>query len=225
MTLTPRRSTWSRFLLPFALAFSLGSAALADGDWEEASRSGNITIYNRSREGSEIKELRAVGKVKAPPWAVKNVIDDVGNYVKFMPYTKESRLIKKDGDTAITYQRINAPLVDNRDYTLKIQDKSRRSKDGKIIYKSTWSIANGSGPAPVSGVVRLTVNEGYWQLEEADGGEATRITYYVYTDPGGGLPTFVANMANSQGIPDLFKAVEKAAQKDEYRQSQPKAPE
>ena len=57
------------------------------------------------------------------------------------------------------------------------------------------------------------VNEGSWTLEALDGGRRTRATYYLYTDPGGSIPKWIANKANTMALPDLFEAIRKRAAK------------
>lgn len=199
-------------------------ASAAEGDgWKEASKSDGLVIYNRSRPGSDLKEVRAVGVIRAPSWVVKNVIDDKGRYKEFMPYTKASDVIKREPGIIVSYQRLDAPIISNRDYTLRIRDESRRLPDGRIVYKSAWSSANHLGPKEIDGVVRVKVNEGHWILED-QGGNVTKATYWLYTDPGGSLPAFVVNSANSTAIPDLFKAVEKAAADPRYQKARPSLP-
>lgn len=216
----PRRAFASLVIL-CALA---GPLAHADDGWKEAGKSDGIAIFNRQRPGSDIAEVKAIGVIDAPPWIVKNVIDDVGRYKEFMPYTKASDILKKEPAAVVSYQRIDAPLVDNRDYTIRIRDESRRLADGRVVYKNHWVPAEGIGPKPIEGVVRVNINEGYWLLEDEDGGKRTRATYYVYTDPGGSLPSFIVNAANTNAIPDLFKAVSKASKDARYRKERPKLP-
>ena len=67
-----------------------------------------------------------------------------------------------------------------------------------------WELANAEGPASRPGVHRVNINEGSWLLEPV--GNRTRATYTVYTD-GGGIPPFIANIANKQGIWQLFEAL------------------
>ncbi len=219
----------NRHALVLALSLSVSalapSAALAaDGAWEEAASvdiDGNtLKVSARSKEGSDVKEVRGVGVLDAPSWVVKNVIDDVANYKHFMPYTKESTIVSSHDGYVVSYQRLSTPVVDDRDYTIKIFDESREDANGKVIWKNRWTEANKLGPPPRNGVSRVGVNEGYWILETA-AGDRTKATYYVYTNPGGSIPTFVVNMANAQAVPELYKAVSKAARDAKYRKTKP----
>ena len=214
-----------RVLLSLVLAVvSVSSVAHAeDGKWEEASSTEiegrKLTVYSRSKEGSDVKETRGIGSFAAPAWVIKNVVDDVARYKEFMPYTKESAVLKTGDGFIISYQRLSTPVVEDRDYTIKITDESREDASGKIVWKNRWSTSNNSGPAVKTGVTRVPVNEGYWQLEDQNG--ATKVTYYVFTNPGGGLPSFVINMANTTAVGELFKAVAKASKDPRYAQTKP----
>jgi len=214
-----------RLLLSLVLAaVSVSSAARAEeGKWEEAASADidgrKLKVYAREKEGSDVKETRGLGSFAAAPWIIKNVIDDVGRYKEFMPYTKESTIVKTGEGFVISYQRVSTPVVEDRDYTIKITDESREDASGKIVWKNRWTVTN-SGPPAKSGVTRIAINDGYWQLEDAsDGG--TKVTYYVYTNPGGGIPSFVINMANSTAVGELFKAVAKASKDPRYAKTKP----
>ena len=75
---------------------------------------------------------------------------------------------------------------------------------------TTWTVST-EGPAESDKAVRLKVNDGSWTLEPLDGGKRTRATYYLYTDPGGSIPSWIANKANTMALPDLFEAIRKRA--------------
>lgn len=217
----------SAVLLAAVLSTSLVSPAAhaAEGKWEEAAKvdidGRTLVVSARARDGSDIKEVRGVGVIDAPAWVLKNVIDDVAHYKDFMPYTKESTIISTHDGYVVSYQRLATPVVDDRDYTIKIFDESREDVNGRIIWKNRWSEANKLGPAVKPGVARVAVNEGYWILEDHDGGARTKATYYVYTSPGGNIPTFVANMANNQAVPELFRAVSKASKNPRFKSTKP----
>jgi hypothetical protein len=192
--------------------------------WTLAAKTNGIVVENRAHEGSEVKEGRAVGIIDAPPWVVKNVVDDVEHYSEFMPYTKESRIISRGPGFVVVYQRINPPFVANRDYILRISDKTHRNADGRVVYEQEWTRVKGEGPAPIDGVVRMEVNSGHWVLEELDGGARTRASYWVYTVPGGNIPSWLVNATNTTAVSELYGAVRKAALDPRFRATRPKVP-
>jgi hypothetical protein len=140
-----------------------------------------------------------VGEIGASSRAVHNVLDDVVAYPNFMPFTKECRIIKREGDALFAYQRLSPGIVGDRDYTLRICKKS-------------W---NASGPGEKPGVLRVKLNEGRWLLEPA-GAAKTRATYCIYTDGGGRLPALLANAANEIGISKIFIAVRNQVKLPKY---------
>ena len=192
---------------------SLKSVDPNDG-WKFATKSKDVTIYWRIRSGSSLKEFKAVGGIDAPSRAVHAVIDDFENYPRFMPYTTECRVIKREGDAIIGYQRLSPKICEDRDYTLRVWKKSWPASDG-VVYLSRWSPANEFGPPEKKGVVRVKTCEGGWLLEP-EGANKTHATYSVYTDTGGAIPAFLANHASQVGIGRLFAAVRKQVKDPKY---------
>src|SRR6266480_7062270 len=192
---------------------SLHSVDPNDG-WKFASKSNDVTIYSRVRSGSPLKEFKAVGGIDASTGAVHAVIDDFENYPGFMPYTVECRLIKRESDSIVGYQRLSPKICEDRDYTLRVWKKSWPGPDG-LTYFSRWEPANELGPAEKKGVIRVKICDGAWLLEP-DGPEKTRATYSVYTDTGGLIPAFIANPASRMGISKLFEAVRKQVKDPKY---------
>ena len=201
-----------------ASALLLTTTAALAGDWTKEGVEDGITIYNREKDGTDVKEVKAIGYFDAPSWVVKNVIDDVGNYSKFMPYTKTSTIIKQEKDAVVTYQYLNTPIVSDRDYTIRIREKSYKKSDGSVVYKMAWSPANALGPK-AGDAVRVQINDGYWQLESIGDGKRTKATYYLYTDPGGSIPTFLKNKANFTAIPGLYAAIKGRVKMPQYNQT------
>ena len=207
------RSALVLFLLA-TVAFDKTKAA-DDAGWKSVSSNPALTLYSRTRKDSSVKELKAVGTIDAPPWVVRNVIDDAENYAQFMPYVVESRVLKRDGATLVGYQRLAPPLVSARDYTVSVRNTSTVGTSG-TTYCSAWQTANALGPAERSGTVRVKVTEGQWLMEPVDNGTKTRATYQVFTDAGGAIPAFIMNRANTTAIPHLFDAIRKQAREQKY---------
>jgi hypothetical protein len=217
--------TTTRCAVLLALAVSAPARAEDEG-WVKQSDTGGIVIYNRDKAGTAVKEVRAIGVVEAPPHACMNVVLDMDHFKDFMPYTKESRIVAREGTRVMySYQYLSLPLISDRDYTLKVVDVTPDAAPGQppAYYKKTWTQANARGPKPRDGVQRLEINDGFWRFDPIDGGTRTRATYYVFTDPGGMIPSWVANQANTQAIPNLFKALRTQSQKPQYQVPHPSA--
>jgi hypothetical protein len=192
----------------------------SDEGWKlDAVRENNVAIYSRARPGSPLKEFKAVGAIDAPTFAVCAVLDDFQNYPKFMPFMTETRLIKRDGDSMVGYQRLSPKICADRDYTLRVWKRSWPASDGRV-FMSQWSPANELGPPETKGVVRVKICEGKWLLEP-DGAVKTRATYYIYSDNGGALPSFIANHVSVTGISRLFAAVRKQVKDPKYATAVP----
>jgi hypothetical protein len=206
------------FAMPGTIAFSaeLPSHLVSSSDgWKQAAESKGVAIYSRLRPGSSLKEFRAVGEIAAPTRAVHAVIDDLENYPSFMPYTAQCRVMKRDKNFILTYQRLSPKICADRDYTLRIRKKSWPAAEGGQIYLSWWRTVNSIGQEEKPGVVRVDVCDGAWLLEP-DGANKTRATYSVYTDTGGLIPAFLANHASQVGIGQLFEAVRKQVRNPKY---------
>lgn len=203
---------------PKTFGAELSSSIDPKEGWKLAAQTNEITIYWRPRPGSSLKEFKATGQIDAPTQAVHAVIDDFENYPNFMPYTKECRMIKRESNALVGYQRISPKICADRDYTLRVWNKSWPAAGG-MVYLSRWEPANELGPAEKKGIVRVKICDGGWLLEP-DGAIKTRATYSVYTDTGGAIPAFLANHASQTGISRLFQAVRKQVKNPKYAAAQ-----
>ncbi|MEY2536961.1 MAG: hypothetical protein QOG67_701 [Verrucomicrobiota bacterium] len=182
--------------------------------WRLESESGGVALYSSVHPGSSLKKFKAVGLIEAPTRVVHNVLDDVEGYPKFMPFTAECRILKREADEFFAYQRISPKIVSDRDYTIRIRQKSW-PRDGGTCYTSDWEPANECGPAERKGVLRVKLCEGGWLLEP-DHTVKTRATYSIFTDNGGRLPAFLANAASGIGIRKIFAAVRRQVKDPKY---------
>jgi hypothetical protein len=201
-------------LIVFGLADSAGAAepGASPGEWKFISNKDGVTLYRRQR--AITNESKAIGEIAASTDLVHRVIDDIESYASFMPYTAECRVLKREGDRVIAYQRISAPLTSDRDYTLRVQSSSKKVEGG-TTYFHRWEADNALGPPEKPGVVRVSLCEGSWLLEPA-GPEKTRATYLVYTDSGGAIPKFIKETGSQVGIRKLFAAIRKQVRDPKY---------
>ena len=188
--------------------------ATSPSEWKFISKSDGVALYRRLRTGAGHYESKAIGEIAAPARVVHAVIDDVESYARFMPYTSECRVLKRDADSVLTYQRISAPLVSDRDYTVRVRSTSK-SVEGGTSYSSRWETENALGPPEKQGVVRVQLCEGSWLLEPA-GPNATRATYTIYTDSGAAIPAFIKNIGSQAGLRKMFAAIRKQVRDPKY---------
>ena len=126
--------TWRRTaVVPFLVVDLCVNARGAEpeatpGEWKFISNKEGVTLYRRQRPASY--ESRAIGEIAAPTDLVHAVIDDVESYASFMPYTAECRVLKREGDSVIVYQRISALLTSDRDYTVRVRSSSKAVEGG-----------------------------------------------------------------------------------------------
>jgi polyketide cyclase/dehydrase/lipid transport protein len=182
------------------------------GEWKFISSKDGVTIHRRQRPATN--ESKAVGEIAVPTNLVHAVLDDVESYASFMPYTVESRVLKRDGDSIVAYQRISAPLTSDRDYTVRVRSSSKKVEGGTAYYHR-WEADNAAGPPEKRGVVRVNLCEGSWLLEPG-GPNTTRATYLIYTDSGGIIPKFIKESGSQIGLRKIFAAIRKQVRDPKY---------
>ena len=182
----------------------------APGDnWQKASARGQGVVWTREVPGTSIKELKLEAIIDAPIEQVWRTLTQVEHYTKFLPYMVEIKVVKQEGaDRAYVYHRLNPPLVSQRDYTLLVVNEVDAEKGRYYRY---WTQRNQYGPKPIRGIVRLVVCDGSWSLTAREDGR-TQATYWLYTDPAGSIPAWLANTVNTSGLYDILWAIEARAQ-------------
>jgi hypothetical protein len=175
--------------------------------WELSAEEKGFKIYGRAKAGSDVREMKAVGVMEASPQEIWSVVRDLDSYKRTMPYTEEAKVLsrEKDDKVVLFYSRLNTPMVARRDYIIKLVDES----DDKGNLKVSWSAVNDQDALmPVKDdIVRVRTNDGYWLLEPREEGKKTQVTYYIYTAPGGSIPTFIVNSANGIAVPKVFESI------------------
>lgn len=182
--------------------------------WQRTAQRDDIVVYTREVPDSPLRELKAESIMAIEPQRVWAVIVDTAHYAEFMPYMEEAhRITSDDALTHYEYQRINPPLVKKRDYVLKTVSEP---DDDAGLWVHRWQAVTNIGPKATGDAIRVPHVDGSWTLRRLDHGH-THVTYQLLTDPGGALPRWIANRANSQSVPDLLTAVRKRAQDASYK--------
>lgn len=203
------------------------SAAAADavvvkeaqpGPWEEVSRNDRVVVKARSHPGREVKEVLAQGIVDAPAWVLKNVVDDIDGYTDLIPFTTVARVVgRTDGGDRVSFQRLEMPFLQKREYVVRVYDDSSATDDGRHIYKMGWTRAADEFAGVIAkDAVVPPINDGSWTFEELKDGR-TLATFHLFVDPSGNLPPVVVNLAQQVTLGQYLGNLERLAAKPCYR--------
>ena len=200
---------------------------MAGPGWKEAGSHKDFKVYSRDAKGG-IGQVLMVGEIKATPLECFKVVTNYDNFSKVMPYIKFAHLIHTDvinKNKTIHYAffYVDAPLVSPRYYTLALADEKNANKE-EGAYMSKWSLVK-SGPyheTPSSPEIKklsdgklgkgveTSSNQGFWLFQPLPGGKGTKVSYMVLTNPGGSIPHWIANKANTMALPKLWDALNNA---------------
>lgn len=199
-------------MISFVATFFVSSLCMAvphnPNPWKEVDQIDYIKIWAREVPGSNVREVKAETIMSIPAKRLWQVLNEVEKYVEFMPYLTEGRILGPAGPNShYEYQLLDPPIVDRRDYTVKVT-MEEDPQTGE--YRRSWELANSKGPKEKDGVVRVPICEGAWEIKQL-GSQSSLVKYFVHTDPGGIVPAWIANKANTVSLPDLMHALKSRA--------------
>jgi len=186
-----------------------------------------IEVWTRENGTTEnpIKEIRATVTFEdVSPLNFWRAVADLDEYAKFVPYVGHHKVLKTKGKltdqsaTFYVYGVVTAPVVKNRDYTIRIEAK-RHQRGKSKGFESRWTLdTENVGPKPKKGVVRLLANDGGWTVqpskknqEDSLTANGVSVTYEILTDPGSNIPGWLIDKVNRASVPDVLRAMRKRA--------------
>jgi hypothetical protein len=195
--------------------------AVAVAAWALLSQFSQGRLYRLEREGSDVVALRAEGTLKAPAWAVRDVLRRAFESERLSPYLAFRKVLHAEGCEAgakdlpgcrkiWVYERYAPPLMGARDYAFRM-DVVVDDVEAGGDFELRWTIDESRG-APPEGSTHMVRNTGGWEISPAGQGES-RFRYHIDIDPGGSVPSWIVNAANRSQVPSVIAAVEDEAQK------------
>lgn len=176
-----------------------------NSEWEIAKQADGITVYTRTVEGFDIKELKAEILIDAPIHNVVNVLLNVENYPTWAYNYSEAKLLKREGNTSIIYIIMDIPWpMEDRDNVIKMVKES--NGDTTIIKSTTIK----GYIAPQKGITRIPYHVGSWTLVKK--GNKTETTLQTHAIPGGEAPEWLLNIFLTEGPYESLLALSMLAQ-------------
>lgn len=170
------------------LLLCVGSTQAAALQWKLAREEDGVRVYLAEVAGSQYKAYRGVVTVKAGMQKLLDIQEDVAGSCAWIYSCQEQRLLEREGDVSWTYTRFETPWpVKARDSVMQVTTQT--GTDGSVTRVLK---AEPERIAQESGFVRVSKVDGFWRLQPK--GEGTvEITYQVHTEPGGSVPSWLAN--------------------------------
>ena len=187
---------------PWLLASLLVLLGAAPPGFEPVAERAGVAVFRHP--GGPGVALYAEGEIAASPERVLAVLLDYERHGCFVHHLAESRLLRREPGVLWVYQRLDLPLLADRDFTLKVTWRT----DGGAAWLR-FVTDNDQGPPPRKGVVRVRQHEGGWRLEPMvrGGAQTTRARYQARLDLAGSLPGWLARAQAAKEIPALFEGL------------------
>jgi hypothetical protein len=161
---------------------------------------GKVLVHLEAVSGTAVKKATAVAIVDAAPESVFGVLTDYASFVHFMPYCRKVDVQKKEGDqTWVRFELDFRWPIGDRHYELCLTD-TRETVDGKTVLTSRWTYVPDSG--------NINDTYGSWEVRPYKSGTSF-VRYTVFTDPGGRVPGWAANMATDVAVPSVIEGLRK----------------
>jgi len=176
------------------------SRSLSRSGYTRVAKKDGVTVYRDKR--SSIIDLAAEGVVHASPEQVQRALLDYPHHTGRIPRVAESRVLERRDSTLLVYQRLDLPLISDRDFTLAVRWGRDEDRTRWVDFRAVRR-----GPRCRRGVVRVTHHTGSWELRPIRGGRATLARYQLSIDLSGYLPRWLARSGAGKEVPALFKAI------------------
>lgn len=177
-------------------------------NWQVAKDQDGIQVSLADVDGSQYKAYRGITVIKAPLAKIKALQEDVAGACGWIHECKQQKLLKHEGDDSWTYTQFNTPtFVTPRDSVLHVT--TSMGADGSLL-RTLKGVPDYIPPA--SGFVRVAQVDGFWKLTPK-GADTTEVTYQVHTEPGGSVPSWIANKFVVDAPYNTLKALRERAEK------------
>lgn len=196
--------TTLQILLALSIVLLAGSSAAEQPpSWRADGNADGLGVEKRPVHGSSFDEIR-ISTISALP--LDQLCDaiyakglDGKSNVKF----KRRELLRETATERWTYEQIAVPWVSDRDYVMHTRlDQAAPSGRCEVSFETQ----DDPGHPPARGVVRIPCIRGHWLITPTSDGRYF-VAYEIYSEPGGGIPAFMARGAQRSSAVDFVKNI------------------
>jgi hypothetical protein len=213
-----------KYFLIFSMSIVVGQAGFdkvyplllslnSNNGWTNIKEIDNLVKISMKKLGeSKFYAINVEKIVDMKPGRITDVIMDVNNYNSFLSNAKsfKSEVADQSDINLIGYQyiKVGLPFFDDREYYFKMSREQIFEQDTTTM--CFWVLLD-----PLEKDINRSINTsaiyleygaGIWKSEQISPGKYS-ISYRLYMDPGGFIPTFIVDIINETSIVGLFQDV------------------
>ena len=173
------------------------SSSLGSQGFETIGQEGGVTVYKDP--DAEFVRVAAEATMQVSPAVLLAALLDYEGQKGIVKTMSHSQVMSRGPNRLVVYQRLDLPVIDDRDYTLNVTWGQEGSN-----YWVRFEVAPRDPRPEVDGVVRVPYHSGSWQLQSTQGGKATWVRLQTSMDLAGWLPKWLAKSAAADEIPKVF---------------------
>lgn len=119
------------------------------------------------------------------------------------PRFKKRVLLRESSTERWTYEQVSVPVFSDRDYVMHAKlEQPASSGHCSVAFQTEEDPAH----PPVPGLVRIPVIRGHWDIFPVAQGKLS-VQYQIFSEPGGGVPAFLARGGQRSAAIDFMKII------------------
>ncbi len=176
------------------------AVSLTSRGFEKIDEEAGVSVFKQP--DAENVRVAAEARLQIAPRDLLAVLLDYEAQRGAIDSMRESEVLQREPRRLLVYQRLDLPVIDDRDYVLLVT----WGADGDD-YWIRYEVSTGHDRPEVDGVVRVPFHSGSWQLKATQGGAATWVRLQSSIDIAGWVPKWLAKSAAGDELPNLFKDI------------------
>lgn len=180
------------FLLVSMICFDIQ----AQSKWDIVKQTDDITVFTRKSQNSKYKEVKITMTIKCTMNELVAALEDVDAHKDWVPYTIDSKMVKKDSDSEFYYYVSSDFPFPAKDRDVVIYYEREQAADSKVVI--TRSEAAPEVLPKSDGFVRVPVFSSTYVLTPQEEG-IIDIEYLLKVSPGGKIPAWIINLGVTKG--------------------------
>ena len=176
-------------------------AAEPSTEWKDEGSRHGIPIEGRTVPGSKFSEFRAQMEIAGEANALCDGVFLWASSAGNSPEVSKRTVLEERGDARLVHDELKTPIVSDRAVTFLLTKK--RPSPGLCTLEA--HVDNEKAPKIPDSFVRITKMDTSWRFEPSANGK-TKVTFVIFVDPAGSVPSFLTYGAQRNAAADTLKA-------------------